>query len=152
MQSVSSRIWTRVAVSIHYDDNLYTRGTSFDLSKWSLILMHPGTLQCWRVLFLFLFLTYVVFLYDHSDESLLNIHQHFFLWYIYLSFSFVHFKNGSDYLRKCYFSEEISVEELGFREFSHSFKILFSFLFSFITSSKIPKYLLFFLLAFCLIC
>ena len=24
MQSVSSRIWTRVAVSISYDDNLYT--------------------------------------------------------------------------------------------------------------------------------
>ena len=26
MQSVSSRIWTRVAVSISYDDNLYTTG------------------------------------------------------------------------------------------------------------------------------
>ena len=32
MQSVSSRIWTRVAVSISYDDNHYTIGTSiFDL-------------------------------------------------------------------------------------------------------------------------
>ena len=30
MQSVSSRIWTRVAVSISYDDNHYTTGTS----KW----------------------------------------------------------------------------------------------------------------------
>ena len=29
MQSVSSRIWTRVAVSISYDDNHYTTGTSF---------------------------------------------------------------------------------------------------------------------------
>ena len=28
MQSVSSRIWTRVAVSISYDDNDYTMGTS----------------------------------------------------------------------------------------------------------------------------
>ena len=28
MQSVSSRIWTRVAVSISYDDNQYTTGTS----------------------------------------------------------------------------------------------------------------------------
>ena len=30
MQSVSSRIWTRIAVSISYDDNHYTTGTSFD--------------------------------------------------------------------------------------------------------------------------
>ena len=29
MQSVSSRIWTRVAVSISYDDNHYTMGTSW---------------------------------------------------------------------------------------------------------------------------
>ena len=29
MQSVSSRIWTRVAVSISYDDNRYTTGTSY---------------------------------------------------------------------------------------------------------------------------
>ena len=28
MQSVSSRIWTRVAVSISYDDNDYTTGNS----------------------------------------------------------------------------------------------------------------------------
>ena len=28
MQSVSSRFWTRVAVSISYDDNHYTTGTS----------------------------------------------------------------------------------------------------------------------------
>ena len=31
MQSASSRIWTRVAVSISYDDNHYTMGTSFGL-------------------------------------------------------------------------------------------------------------------------
>ena len=29
MQSISSRIWTRVAVSISYDDNDYTTGTSY---------------------------------------------------------------------------------------------------------------------------
>ena len=29
MQSVSSRIWTRVAVYISYDDNHYTMGTTF---------------------------------------------------------------------------------------------------------------------------
>ena len=28
MQSVSSRVWTRVAVFISYDDNHYTTGTS----------------------------------------------------------------------------------------------------------------------------
>ena len=31
MQSVSSRIWTRVAVFISYDDNNYTTGTLFNL-------------------------------------------------------------------------------------------------------------------------
>ena len=31
MQSVSSRIWTRVAVSISYDDNHYTTGTSISI-------------------------------------------------------------------------------------------------------------------------
>ena len=33
MQSVSSRIWTRVAVSISYDDNDYTTGTSITLGE-----------------------------------------------------------------------------------------------------------------------
>ena len=31
MQSVSSRIWTRGAVSISYDDNYYTTGTSMSV-------------------------------------------------------------------------------------------------------------------------
>ena len=31
MQSVSSKIWTRVAVSISYDDNDYTTGTSIKM-------------------------------------------------------------------------------------------------------------------------
>ena len=33
MQSVSSRIWTRVTVSISYDDNDYITGTSEKLEK-----------------------------------------------------------------------------------------------------------------------
>ena len=33
MQSVSSRIWTRVAVSISYDDNNYTTGTNLLLNR-----------------------------------------------------------------------------------------------------------------------
>ena len=32
MQSVSSRIWTHLAVSISYDDNHYTTGTSISIS------------------------------------------------------------------------------------------------------------------------
>ena len=32
MQLVSSRIWTRVAMSISYDDNHYTTGTSTNCS------------------------------------------------------------------------------------------------------------------------
>ena len=41
MQSVSSRIWTRVAVFISYDDNHYTRGTSLkeDLKVITSVLM-----------------------------------------------------------------------------------------------------------------
>ena len=34
MQSVSSRIWTHVAVSISYDDNHYTTSTLFDVLKY----------------------------------------------------------------------------------------------------------------------
>ena len=32
MQSVSSKIWTRVAVSISYDDNDYTTGYGRDMN------------------------------------------------------------------------------------------------------------------------
>ena len=41
MQSVSSRIWTRVAVSISYDDNHYTTGTSLSTP---LLPLHPDPL------------------------------------------------------------------------------------------------------------
>ena len=41
MQSVSSRIWTRVAVSISYDDNHFTTGTFFLLYKFWHSNMYP---------------------------------------------------------------------------------------------------------------
>ena len=47
MQSVSSRIWTRVAVSISYDDNNYTTGTSY---------VHKGRDKNYLVQLVFLFL------------------------------------------------------------------------------------------------
>ena len=52
MQSVSSRIWTRVAVSISYDDNHYTTGTS----KTKLLYTQPVNIN-----------GYVPFLINTSD-------------------------------------------------------------------------------------
>ena len=46
MQSVSSRIWTRVAVSISYDDNDYTTGTSCVIKKGT---QHDPDLQNWSL-------------------------------------------------------------------------------------------------------
>ena len=40
MQSVSSRIWTRVAVSISYDDSHYTMGTSTKEVRYCLFIVH----------------------------------------------------------------------------------------------------------------
>ena len=38
MQSVSSGIWTHVSVSISYDDNYYTKGTSTGISAvWNAV-------------------------------------------------------------------------------------------------------------------
>ena len=44
MQSASSRIWTRVAVSISYDDNHHTPGTSFTIADGTLYLIYQGIL------------------------------------------------------------------------------------------------------------
>ena len=44
MQSVSSRIWTPIAVSISYDDNHYTTGTSKEKKK---IYYYLGWLVGW---------------------------------------------------------------------------------------------------------
>ena len=45
MQSVSSRIWTRVAMSISYDDNEYTTGTSFLFKTHELFYLRSH--RCW---------------------------------------------------------------------------------------------------------
>ena len=53
MQSVSSRIWTRVVVSIFYDDNHYTTGTSkYDIwhSLWEGGLILTSTKYCTDVI------------------------------------------------------------------------------------------------------
>ena len=47
MQSVSSRIWTRVAVSISYDDNDYTTGTSKKKKKVG-DTQYLAYIWCWR--------------------------------------------------------------------------------------------------------
>ena len=46
MQSVSSRIWTRVAVSNSYDDNHYTTGTSIRPYRPSLLVGLLDCIQC----------------------------------------------------------------------------------------------------------
>ena len=51
MQSVSSRIWTRVAVSIPYDYNHYTTGTSYECGVYN-SKQYDGeapTLEIWGV-------------------------------------------------------------------------------------------------------
>ena len=53
MQSVSSKIWTRIDVSNSYDDNLYTTGCSFDYLH-SLFLSHPVPVPIPRWLYQFL--------------------------------------------------------------------------------------------------
>ena len=40
MKSVSSRIWTRIAVSISYDDNHFTTGTSLTINDEGLKYMN----------------------------------------------------------------------------------------------------------------
>ena len=44
MQSVSSRIWTLVTVSISYDDNHYTTGTSYQKIIYSQLDIKLGQL------------------------------------------------------------------------------------------------------------
>ena len=50
MQSVSSKIWTRVAVSISYNNNHYTTGTSFILYTIASLLLGYGRFLVWLVL------------------------------------------------------------------------------------------------------
>ena len=46
MQLVSARIWTRVAVSISYDDNHYTTGTHTSINLF--IVIHRHNSSVWR--------------------------------------------------------------------------------------------------------
>ena len=46
MQSASSRIWTRVAVSISYDDNHYTTGISIICKLINRLPWYPGIFGC----------------------------------------------------------------------------------------------------------
>ena len=45
MQSVSSRIWTRVAVFISYDDNDYTTGTSDFMTEMKRLISWVNTIN-----------------------------------------------------------------------------------------------------------
>ena len=64
MQSVSSRIWTRVAVFISYDDNNYTTGTFYLLyCTFSPI---SGTFYLVFGTFYRLLFTFLIYLFIHS--------------------------------------------------------------------------------------
>ena len=70
MQSVLSRIWTRVAVSISYDDNYYTSGTSLKRYKvpflkylvWSDLGLSHGLWDHWQTLYP-LYYIYIIYIY-----------------------------------------------------------------------------------------
>ena len=52
MQSVSSRIWTRDAVSISYDNNHYTTGTSYYNGWYAIKPNHKKMINSWLVWFM----------------------------------------------------------------------------------------------------
>ena len=66
MQSVSSRIWTRVAVSISYDDNHYTTGTTVN----SFIEIFLVTLEYRYNSFKIMSITFPFFFYNKHYKSL----------------------------------------------------------------------------------
>ena len=49
MQSVTSRNWTRVAVSISYDDNYYTTGTSKEEKVYQYLLSVLLEVSTWNL-------------------------------------------------------------------------------------------------------
>ena len=53
MQSVSSRIWTRVAVSISYDDNHDTTGTSLDSNSLPFVILNNTVLSNFKFVYMF---------------------------------------------------------------------------------------------------
>ena len=84
MQSVSSRIWTRVAVFISYDDYDYTTGTSF---VWSLVMI---TLRIYLSIWLFFYLTnrfghyFYAHTHTHTHRCKTQAHTYTPLIYIYI--------------------------------------------------------------------
>ena len=67
MQSVSARIWTRVAVSIFYDDNHYTTGTWYNYMK--IILIENSYLK----LYFFLFWIIISYTKPYNGGQIISI-------------------------------------------------------------------------------
>ena len=64
-------------------------------------MIHPCHLQCWRVLFLLLFLTHIISLCHLSDVRASEASFNFLVfWSICLSSFLVYFRNGSKYLKR----------------------------------------------------
>ena len=83
--------------------------------------MQPCYFQCWRVLFLLLFLIHIVSRCHLSDVK--HHHHSPVIWSIFLSSSLIHFTNGPDLFKRDVHSiNVISVVEFGF-------EVPFSFLF-----------------------
>ena len=76
MQSAWSRIWTRVAVSISYDDNHYTTGTS--TNSWGIREVHNFTkgispkvnVIAWLVFEVFYFETVAQYVSHYTTKTL----------------------------------------------------------------------------------
>ena len=62
--------------------------------------MHSRNLRCWRVLFLVLFLTYSLPISYVGCKALYIVINFLVLWPIYLSSSFINFKNFPEYLTR----------------------------------------------------
>ena len=131
MQSVSSRIWTRVAVSISYDDNHYTTGTSLEIQLLFFPFLFLVIFVSLMFVLLILFLVAVISLpfrrcidaltlssvlacplpsffvdaYSLSTsflgyKALCLVMSFLILWSICWISTLVHFKNGTEYIRR----------------------------------------------------
>ena len=117
MQSVSSRIWTRVAVSISYDDNDYTTGTSNIITdrKPTILYYRPNLSTCpsivnWNLAYspeisiiLSLYLLYVGLLQNNIELQICCLPEFIFCFdisdfFLLLSSSFVYLKENSQHL------------------------------------------------------
>ena len=79
MQSASSRIWTRVAVSISYDDNHYTTGTSIGTRHYLMMITIEVLIILWNRIVFWVFKRVLLLLYflivcnDQNSVSLWKI-------------------------------------------------------------------------------